>query len=260
MLLLKKTFQPDHIWFADDIFALKPHWTERFSQAVQRLDAAIPFQMQSRVDLMNRSTVRSLAAAGCEEVWMGAESGSQRILDAMDKGSRIEQIFSARQNLKSAGIRACFFLQFGYPGETWKDIQLTIDLIRRAQPDDIGISVSYPLPGTKFYSLVQGDLKSKTNWEDSEDLAMMFRGTYTAEFYRALHDALHLEVELTNIVLHNGGPPVREPTEEKFEDYLRQLMDLWLLVGQLESRCRNGKPTRLEETPSRQSTLKAVTN
>ena len=260
MLLLKKTFQPDHIWFADDIFALKPHWTERFSQAVQRLDAAIPFQMQSRVDLMNRSTVRSLAAAGCEEVWMGAESGSQRILDAMDKGSRIEQIFSARQNLKSAGIRACFFLQFGYPGETWKDIQLTIDLVRQAQPDDIGISVSYPLPGTKFYSLVQGDLKSKTNWEDSEDLAMMFRGTYTAEFYRALHDALHLEVELTNIVLHNGGPPLREPTEEKFEDYLRQLMDLWLLVGQLESRCRNAKPTQLEETRSRRSTLKAVTN
>jgi radical SAM superfamily enzyme YgiQ (UPF0313 family) len=128
------------------------------------------------------------------EVWMGAESGSQRVLDAMDKGIRVEQICEARANLRRHGIRACFFLQFGYPGETWEDIEKTIQVVRQTRPDDIGVSVSYPLPGTKFYDLVAGQLGVQKNWSDSADLAMMFRGTYSSEFYRALADALHLEV------------------------------------------------------------------
>ena len=107
--------------------------------------------MQSRCDLMTRDTVEALRRAGCAEVWMGAESGSQRILDAMDKGSRVQDIYRARENLRRHGIRACFFLQFGYPGETWNEIEETIRMVRETRPDDIGVSVSYPLPGTRFY-------------------------------------------------------------------------------------------------------------
>ena len=101
----------------------------------------------------------------------------------------------ARENLRENGIRACFFLQFGYPGETWRDIEKTIQMVRETRPDDLGISVSYPLPGTKFHERVREQLGEKTNWVDSEDLSMMFKGAYTSEFYRALHDALHAEVE-----------------------------------------------------------------
>jgi radical SAM superfamily enzyme YgiQ (UPF0313 family) len=232
MRLLKRQYQPDHLWFADDIFALSARWALRFADVVEALDARIPFQMQSRCDLMARDTVAALARAGCVEVWMGAESGSQKILDAMDKGIRVEQIYRARENLARHGIRACFFLQFGYPGETWEDIEATVKLVREAQPDDVGISVSYPMPGTKFYDLVAAQLGEKRNWCDSDDLAMMFRGTYTTEFYRLLRDALHLEVDLARGRRHG------ETAEE-------QLKNLWRRIERMESASRNEHPTPL---------------
>ncbi len=194
MLRLKRDFGAEHIWFADDIFALSPQWTRSFADAVERIGAALPFKMQSRCDLMTRDTVGALRRAGCVEVWMGAESGSQKVLNAMDKGSRVEQIFEARENLRRHGIRAGFFLQFGYPGETWQDIEATVAMVRRAAPDDVGISVSYPLPGTKFYDHVAAELGEKANWSDSDDLDMMFRGAYSSEFYRELASAVHAEV------------------------------------------------------------------
>jgi anaerobic magnesium-protoporphyrin IX monomethyl ester cyclase len=194
MLRAKREFRADHIWFADDIFALSPAWTRAFADAVESMGAALPFKMQSRPDLMTRDTVGALKRAGCAEVWMGAESGSQKILDAMEKGTRVEQIYEARENLRRHGIRACFFLQFGYPGETRDDIDKTIQMVRNAAPDDIGVSVAYPLPGTKFYDRVAAELGDKRNWSDSGDLAMMFRGAFSSEYYRELADRLHAEV------------------------------------------------------------------
>lgn len=194
MLELKRRFQPDHIWFADDIFALSGRWTFEFAAAVESLDARIPFKMQSRCDLMTRDAVSALRRAGCEEVWMGAESGSQHVLDAMDKDIRVEEIYGARENLRAHGIRACLFLQFGYPGESWSDIESTIRMVRELAPDDVGISVSYPLPGTQFHQIVAAELGQKTNWNDSSDLSMIFRGAFSTELYRALADAIHGEV------------------------------------------------------------------
>jgi radical SAM superfamily enzyme YgiQ (UPF0313 family) len=194
MLFLKRTFCPDHIWFADDIFSISNRWTSEFTSAIEQSEAQIPFKMQSRCDLMTRNTVEALKRAGCHEVWMGAESGSQRVLDAMDKSIRVEQIYEARANLARFGIRCCFFLQFGYPGEGWHEVQETIRMVRDTKPDDIGISVSYPLPGTKFFHLVSSQMGRKANWAESGDLTMMFRGTFSSEFYRALATALHLEV------------------------------------------------------------------
>lgn len=126
---------------------------------------------------------------------MGVESGSQKILDAMDKGTRVGKVESAREVLRACGIRACYFLQFGYPGETWLDIQGTIELVRRTRPEDIGVTVSYPLPGTVFHERVREQLGMKTNWRDSGDLSIMFKGAYTEEFYRILREALCAGVE-----------------------------------------------------------------
>jgi anaerobic magnesium-protoporphyrin IX monomethyl ester cyclase len=197
---LKELYQPDHIWFADDIFALSYRWTLEFADAVQSLNAQIPFKMQSRCDLMTRETVKTLRYIGCEEVWMGAESGSQRVLDAMDKGIRVRQIYDAVRNLRRHGIRACLFLQFGYPGEEWEEIEATIRMVREVAPDDVGISVSYPLPGTRFHQIVSNQLGLKANWKDSADVSMMFRGAYQTAFYRALADAIHAEVRGGNTV------------------------------------------------------------
>jgi radical SAM superfamily enzyme YgiQ (UPF0313 family) len=194
MLKLKTRFQPGHLWFADDIFALSQQWTLEFADAVESLGAQIPFKMQSRCDLMTRPTAGALRRAGCDEVWMGVESGAQGVLDAMDKGTRLWQVYEARDNLRRHDIRACYFLQFGYPGETWAEIEKTIALVRDTRPDDIGVSVSYPLPGTAFHQMVSSQLGPKENWADSDDLDMMFQGAFSTTFYRALADALHIEV------------------------------------------------------------------
>jgi anaerobic magnesium-protoporphyrin IX monomethyl ester cyclase len=193
---LKEQYHPDHIWFADDILGLKPGWIERFAGLLAEADAVIPFKCLQRADLINEKIASALRAAGCKTVWVGAESGSQRILDAMDKGDRVEDMYNAAFQLKKAGIEIGFFLQFGYPGEGWEDIQRTIKMVREAAPDDIGISVSYPMPGTKFFERVKLELGEKQNWNDSDDLAMLYRGPYPQAFYRTLHTRIHNEFRL----------------------------------------------------------------
>lgn len=190
---LKETHRPDHIWFADDIFGLKPGWIEKFARLARDADALAPFKCLQRADLVSETTAESLASAGCKTAWLGAESGSQKILDAMDKDGTVEDIYNAARRLKRVGIEVGFFLQFGYPGETWDDIQLTLKMVRECAPDDIGISVSYPLPGTKFYERVKMELGEKQNWVDSDDLALLYRGPYPQEFYRILHGRVHHE-------------------------------------------------------------------
>lgn len=209
MRRLRDEIGPDHVWFADDIFGLSAPWIRAFADEVTRLDARTPFMMQSRANLMKAPTVAALREAGAEEVWLGVESGSQKILDAMEKGTRIEQIREATRNLKASGVRVGWFIQLGYLGEDWADLMQTRDLMRAEQPDDIGVSVSYPLPGTGFYEAVRTHLGSKRNWEDTDDLDMLFHGTYVADFYRRVRDLLHREVTVAQqhptAASSNGG-------------------------------------------------------
>lgn len=189
---LQTKFGFTHIWFADDIFGLKPNWLKDFNDAVKELNISIKYKIQSRADLLlEDENIKYLAQSGCEEVWMGAESGSQKVLDAMDKGTSIEQIKEATLLLKKHKIKPCFFLQFGYTGEMMQDIEKTIMLVDELKPYDIGISVSYPLPGTKFYERVKQDLIEKQNWKDSDDLHLMFNSSYKADFYRHLQRFVH---------------------------------------------------------------------
>ena len=149
--------------------------------------AQIPFKMQSRCDLMTRETVADLKRAGCCEVWMGAESGSQRILDAMEKGIQVQQIYQARENLRRHEIRAGLFLQFGYPGETGRTSKPTIRMVRTTRSRTTS-AFRCPIrcPAPSFISLSPREIGKKTNWTESGDLAMMFRGAFSTELYRAL--------------------------------------------------------------------------
>ncbi|MDQ3072505.1 MAG: B12-binding domain-containing radical SAM protein [Bacteroidota bacterium] len=181
-----------HIWFCDDIFGLKPGWLERFEALVKVSNLEFRFKIQSRADLLVKgNTIVLLARAGCEAIWMGAESGSQKILDAMDKGIEVSQVHTATSMMKAHGIKPSFFLQFGYLGETAEDIQATVNMLMKLMPDDIGISVSYPLPGTKFYEKIKDTLTVKTNWTDSDEMAMMFRNNFKPYFYKQLHRFVH---------------------------------------------------------------------
>lgn len=200
MAALKRDIAPDHVWFCDDIFGMTATWIADFAREVTRRDAVIPFMMQSRANLIDHSVAAALQAAGAEEVWLGIESGSQKILDAMDKGTRVEDAGLATGRLKAHGIRAGWFLQLGYPSEEWEDILLTRDLVRREAPDEIGVSVSYPLPGTVFYDRVAAQLGARRNWRDTDELAMLFQGTFDTAFYRMVRDALHAEADADTVV------------------------------------------------------------
>ena len=237
MALVKTTLKPDHLWFADDIFGLQPKWVAELAGEVAARDAVIPFTIQSRADLMTPVAVDGLARAGCVEVWLGAESGSQKVLDAMDKGTRVSQIVDATRRLQQAGIRACWFLQFGYPGEVFEDILATVELVREILPDDVGVSVSYPLPGTRFFDMVQAELGEKTHWQDSNDLAMMFQGTYQTPFYRRLRLLVHRDLAL-QLRLRSGEELGRE---------MGRLNDDWRELERLEPVSRSAVPTAVHK-------------
>ena len=192
LIMLKAKFNFDHIWFCDDIFGLKPGWVKEFANLIEKEKLSFKFKMQGRVDLLlKENMIKDLARAGCDNIWMGAESGSQKILDAMDKGTKVEQIYEATRLLKKNGIKPSFFIQFGYPGETYEDIKKTISMINQLLPFEIGISVSYPLPGTVFFEKVKSELKEKTNWTDSDEMALMFHNNYQPAFYKQLHTYVH---------------------------------------------------------------------
>lgn len=182
-----------HFWMCDDIFGLRPGWIEKFRDELIRRGLRIRYKIQSRADLLlEENTIESLVDSGLDEVWIGAESGSQKVLDSMDKGITISQIEMASKILKENGVKVAFFIQYGYPGETKADIKMTLKMIQNLLPENLGISVSYPLPGTKFYEKVKADLSKKANWKDSDDLDMMFQNVYPSEFYTILHRYTHL--------------------------------------------------------------------
>lgn len=189
---LINTYGVHYFWMADDIFGLKPHWVQGFRDQVLAKKLNFQYKIQSRVDLLlKEDAIEALVASGLRQVWVGAESGSQKILDAMDKGTTTAEIAEATALLKKCGVEVCFFLQFGYLGETRDDIESTIKMVETLLPFDIGISVSYPLPGTKFYDIVQSKLGEKQNWTVSDDLDMMYPATYSPAFYKRLHRLVH---------------------------------------------------------------------
>ena len=204
MSYLKRTFKPDHIWMADDIFGFRVDWMTEFATHLRSIDGSVPFTIQTRADLISERIASALSQAGCAEAWIGAESGSQRVLDAMTKGTKVADLIAARIRLGNQGVRVGFFIQLGYLGEQLADLLATRELIAQAAPDDIGVSVSYPLPGTVFYEKVKAQLGEKTHWRDSSDLAMMFRGSYDSDFYRRVRDLLHEQVTLQQSKASDG--------------------------------------------------------
>lgn len=203
----------NYFWMCDDIFGLKPQWVQEFRDLVRAQGLQFKYKIQSRVDLLlEADNIQALADSGLDMVWVGAESGSQKILDAMDKGTQVEQIYEATRLLKSKGIKVAFFLQFGYLGEERADIDKTLQMLKDLLPDDIGISVSYPLPGTKFYEKVKNELGKKTNWTDSDDLDVMYQATFPADFYKKLHRYVHVfyrKHQLNALAKTHSLPPLK---------------------------------------------------
>jgi anaerobic magnesium-protoporphyrin IX monomethyl ester cyclase len=194
--LLRERYAPDHLWFCDDILGLKPRWLVAWADAVAAAGVRTPFLCQTRADLMNDENVRALRRAGAAEVWMGAESGSQRILDQMEKGISVEETRAAVARLRGERVRVGLFLQFGYAGEGWLDVQATRSMVRELLPDDIGVSVSYPLPGTRYHERMSARLGDKRNWVESDDLDPLVPARFSPAFYRTLSRVVHDELRV----------------------------------------------------------------
>ncbi len=212
---LRDDFGAEHLWWMDDIFGLKRGWVGEFAAAMASRGGPLPFKALTRADLLVRpGEAAAFAAAGADSIWIGAESGSQQVLDAMDKGTRIDQIDEATRLLHERGVQVGYFLQFGYPGETRADIAATLQMLRRNAPDDIGISVSYPLPGTRFFDRVADQLGAKRQWLDSSDLDMMYNGPFSTAFYRQLYRVVHKDYkprrtarQVMSALQGRGSPP-----------------------------------------------------
>lgn len=236
--MLLRLFNPDHFWMCDDIFGLRPGWVEEFRDVVVQRNLRFRYKIQSRADLLlDERTIDALAESGAETVWIGAESGSQKILDAMDKGITLEQIKRATHLLRRKGLQVGFFLQFGYLGEQSEDIEATIRMVLDLMPDELGISVSYPLPGTKFYERVKGQLSEKTNWRDSDDLAMMFHGTFGKEYYRHLHRYVH-SIYRKKKGYQSLQRIIRDPFGMNFKEFKSGLSTFYYLPATLSQHIR----------------------
>lgn len=180
---IKETYQPDQIWFVDDVFTVSHKWLAAFHQAVQNQDAVIPFECITRAERMNDEVLDMLKDSGCFRVWIGAESGSQRIIDAMDRRVQAEQVQQMTLAAKAKGIETGTFIMLGYPGETEQDIELTLKHLKTANPDLFTITIAYPIKGTGLYEDIEDRIIKQPDWFNSTDRDIDFVRTYPRSYY-----------------------------------------------------------------------------
>jgi radical SAM superfamily enzyme YgiQ (UPF0313 family) len=193
MRVIKTDYQPDFVRIVDDAMGIDKTWVRRWRDAVLSKDAVLPYECLSRVDLMDRDIARWLKQTGCRRISFGAESGSQKVLDAMTKGSTVDQIRRTAEICREVGIESYFYMMVGYPGETWEDLKRSVALLRETHPDQFSTTIAYPLPGTTFYDQVKDRLPrqdeaqagTEFDWNYTAENRLLFqRDQYSTAFYR----------------------------------------------------------------------------
>ncbi len=207
---IKERYQPDQLRIVDDVTGINRRWVKAWRDALIEQDAVIPFECLSRVDLIDRELLGWLQEAGCVRISFGAESGSQRVLDAMSKGTKMDEIYRAAQLCHELGIEVYFYIMVGYPGEAWSDIQLTAKLLRETLPDEFSSTIAYPLPGTPFYDQVRERLIASADWRHTAENRLLYRGQYSTHFYRWVQRWLRKEWQLARV--RAGKKPERPGT------------------------------------------------
>jgi radical SAM superfamily enzyme YgiQ (UPF0313 family) len=186
-------YQPEMLWFADDVFTIHHGWITKFAAEMQRRRLHIPFECITRADRLNAQMAETLAQLGCFRVWIGSESGSQRILDSMQRGVKVEQVRQAVALCKQNGIQTGMFLMWGYEGEDISDIEATVDHVKQCRPDVFFTTVAYPIKGTPYFEKIASKLVTVRAWQDSTDRDFMVRGRHSRRFYQHADDLLKSE-------------------------------------------------------------------
>ena len=193
---LQKNYSFDLIWFVDDVFTVSHKWLGEFRDELKKRDLNIHFECITRADRLNEEVIGVLKESGCFRVWIGAESGSQRIIDAMDRRVDVGQVREMIKAARRAGIQAGTFIMLGYPGETEADIRETVRHLKDSNPDLFTITVAYPIKGTGLYEEVQLTSVASLPWQESTDRDMDFQRTYPRRYYdfavRWTVNAVHL--------------------------------------------------------------------
>ncbi len=197
--VIRDDYHPDQLWYADDVFTIHQKWLERFSAELKRRKLNYPFETITREDRLNKTVIRTLAEMGCYRLWIGAESGSQRILDAMDRRTDAARMREMIRLVKEHGIRAGTFIMVGYEGETWDDITSTANHLRDAVPDDVLTTLSYPIKGTPYYEQVADRIIYRRSWEQGSDRDVDIRGRRSRRFYDHAQRWLHANAELAKL-------------------------------------------------------------
>jgi radical SAM superfamily enzyme YgiQ (UPF0313 family) len=190
------------VWVADDVFTIHYGWLRDYAAEMRRRSLRIPFECITRADRMNEEVVDLLAELGCFRVWIGSESGSQRILDAMERGVSVEQVQHGVEMARAHGIASGMFLMWGYQGEEIPDIEATIEHVKRSDPDVFFTTVAYPIRGTRYYADVTNQVVKIKPWDESSDRDLVVSGRHSKRFYEFADRLLHDEVELARLERH----------------------------------------------------------
>jgi radical SAM superfamily enzyme YgiQ (UPF0313 family) len=209
MLMLKQRYNPDIMWISDDVLTISRKWTQEFVREVKARNAQHPYECLSRVDLVDREILQGLRETGCFRVWYGAESGSQKILDSMRKGTTVAQVREAARITHELGMQAGFFILLGYPDETTADIRATIDFLKETRPDVVGTSVAFPIKGTEFYERVANRIIPDENWSSRNQNKLLFRGKYPRLYYWFAARWLVKEVNIDRMMRMQKPPYLR---------------------------------------------------
>jgi anaerobic magnesium-protoporphyrin IX monomethyl ester cyclase len=187
-------YAPEMLWIADDVFTIDHAWLARFAVEMQHRGLKIPFECITRADRVNPSVAATLADLGCFRVWIGSESGSQKILDAMRRGVTVQQVRDAVEMCRAQGIQTGMFLMWGYEGEALEDIEQTVRHVKACRPDVFLTTVSYPIKGTPYYQRTADRLIQVGEWTKSSDRDIRIQGRHSRSFYQFADQWLKAEM------------------------------------------------------------------
>jgi anaerobic magnesium-protoporphyrin IX monomethyl ester cyclase len=202
-------YQPDRVWYADDVFTMSRDWLTSYSEALHRRGLRVSFEATSREDRLDEDTIELLADLGCYRLWLGVESGSQRVLDAMGRKTSAQRACKMIHLLRKHGIQTGVFIMLGYEGEEMADLEATVRFLKESKPDSFLTTLAYPIKGTPYYQEVADRVVALKPWEEGSDRDNTVAGRHSRRFYSFANRWMVGEVSLAR----QWGDPRR--------DYLR---------------------------------------
>jgi radical SAM superfamily enzyme YgiQ (UPF0313 family) len=226
LLHIKEQYNPDSIWFVDDVFTISHKWLSAFVEELKKNSLKIKYECITRADRMNKDVIKTMKDSGCFRVWIGAESGSQRIIEAMDRRVKVEQVREMIKLSRKHGLQAGTFIMLGYPGETERDIEETINHLKLSDPDHFTITIAYPIKGTEFFQEIETNQVNAFNWEKQTDRNRDFKRTYPRRYYDFAVRRVVNEVKFHQS--KNNGSINDEVVKFKLKSYAAKAGMLWV--------------------------------